>query len=273
MPRTDAFDAAMPASLAPLALSDWQSSSVLDGVQLPLCTQQASARRVRVLVSAANAVGGVSWAASAPVELSTPSFTSLMESMRGASSGGASNDTFAVGGGGAAAIVSTVLNQSLAMLSPPVDVRNGSAAGSSDLLPSVLSTVSSVAMMLDVIACGSRDCGSGTCVVSSSGPTCNCTGTGFVSDYCSEPLRGDSGVAPGIDPESSAVASPSTLPMVLPLAEKQCPSAGSGECSGHGVCVRDRSPCVVGALDCSAMCRFVPTRACVCVCGMSHRGH
>jgi hypothetical protein len=269
VPKKDAFNAPFPQSaLSPLALSDRQPTAVISGVRLPLCTQQSSGRDVRVLVTARNEFGGESWSVSAPVELSSPTFAALAAQMLDGNSthvNGTSETP--LGGGGTSFVMSAMMNQSLALLSSmSVDVdapgsssssNVSSVASSSSMLRDIVDTASSIVMLLDVIACGSRDCGAGMCVVTSVGPVCDCAGTGFTGEFCN--ARNES-TPPGVV-NATATATPgpassaqSTAVSPAPL-EKQCRSSGEAECSGHGVCERSRSPCLAAALDCTAACR------------------
>jgi hypothetical protein len=142
----------------------------------------------------------------------------------------------------------------------------GNSSGTpSSALVGIMKTVSSVALLLDVAACVSVDCGAGVCVVGNRGPMCDCRGTRWTGEFCrasndsaATAVTTSEGTVTATPTASSSSSSQSTQQGSAGLSgEKQCRSSGVATCSGHGVCERSRSPCPVTSLDCVVSCRSV----------------
>ena len=99
---------------------------------------------------------------------------------------------------------------------------------------------------IQVTACSSISCGNGRCVVGSTGPACNCTGTGHKGARCE--------IGGGSIPLGGGGPSALRVPLSCPGAS----SSGIVQCSGHGECVHSRPLCFEGDVDCTATCRCKP---------------
>ena len=272
-----------------MALSDFSSSPLLTNVALPLPTTGNS---TTVTVVVRNALGsetippdGVILTIKAPsVQSLVAQFSSFSTVVVPTGPPEPDNSTQSGGSGSqngtessdklpSAAILAVLrgaqaaINASMALM-PSGNGNDGGGGASREAQGAALDGAMLAVMVLQVTACASVTCGLGVCTVGNDGPTCDCTGTGYMGPYCSVAVTavGDSPTStPSPSASPTTGGSGSTDGRVAPQAQaaipvvpqKTCPSSNTGECSGHGECIRSQPDCAVTSVQCTAVCRYI----------------
>jgi hypothetical protein len=183
-----------------------------------------------MLVTARNIYGSTTWMVSEGLAVTQPT---LMDMLLHVQSGVGD-----LAGANASAGGSVPQGDALVTAAVQATLQQMRTEGSDAI--ATLSAVSSATMVLGLSECLSWDCGNGTCRVGAVGAYCDCRGTNATGPFCSGDIDSPTSDAQGIPAEQDV---------------KACPSTGREDCSGHGMCVRDRSPCAAASLDCRVECR------------------
>ena len=289
---------AVGATSSSTPLCEYSTTPYLSGQLLPL---PSSGRAIWVTVIVRNALGSeTTMQPGMPLAISAPTTADLIMQLSNIESTGtivnssSSDHTNTTGTGSGPTLPSStgtavgVLEQAHAAISASLaaavsnssssDVSESSPAGNGSLIrvsaaniDSVLDTMVLTALVLQVTACVSMQCGRGDCIVVDDVPVCDCGGSGFTGAFCTTPVgtatvhadTGNDTTSLPTTPVNASVmsssltrtATPSPTPSVVGVLQKACPSVNGMDCSGHGTCVRSLSDCPLTSLQCTTACR------------------